>query len=321
MNKKAIVIAITFLLEYITEYISSWSVSMRVVYKIDILFRGFYALLIVLLGVALAVVKERSMFIPVFLGLAIVFLAVSFRKNLKRYLAVRQTFPEAWRSVLLECSAFYRYIDTKARKRFERDIQIFLSDFNVKGIRGQQLEDRLRLLVAAGIATLIHGRPDWEPPVRDGIVVYPGQRFDRDYQSGKGWMAGQASYNGPLIVTKGSLEHSFRNPHDGYNVIFHELAHYFDLEDGSADGVPAFLPSEGIFAWKEIIYNEWEKVNRGQSFLDAYAGVNEAEFFAVSTEFFFEKPWVMAQRNPDLYNALKEFYNLDPIDIYGGKII
>lgn len=289
---------------------------MRVVDKVDALFKAVIAALLVLFGGAVAAVLERWTLALFFLGVAIVYLGVAFRRNIKRFKAVSAEFPADWRSVLSECSAFYRHLDPEARQRFERDIQMFLADFNVKGTRGAELDMRTRLLVAAGIATLIHGRPDWEPPVRDGIVVYPGQRFNRDYESGKGWMAGQASYNGPLIVTKGSLEHSFRDPHDGYNVIFHELAHYFDLEDGTADGVPAFLPSEGIFAWKEIIYQEWEKVNRGQSFLDAYAGVNEAEFFAVSTEFFFEKPWVMAQKNPALYKALKEFYNLDPIEIF-----
>ncbi len=293
---------------------------MRVVNKIDAIFKGVVAFLVILFGVAVAVVMERLPVVLVSVGVAAIYLTIAFRRNIRRFRAAAKEFPREWRDVLLECSAFYRHCDAEGKRRFERDIQIFLSDFNVKGTRGGELDIRTRLLVAAGIATLIHGRPDWEPPIRDGIVVYPGQRFNRDYESGKGWMAGQASYNGPLIVTKGSLEQSFRDPHDGYNVIFHELAHYFDLEDGTADGVPAFLPSEGIFAWKEIIYKEWEKVNRGQSFLDAYAGVNEAEFFAVSTEFFFEKPWVMAQKNPGLYNALREFYNLDPIEIFkGGK--
>ena len=289
---------------------------MRVVNKVDALFKGAIAAVVVFFGVAVAVLMERLPVVFVFVAAAVLYLVMAFRRSIKRLGAVSREFPEEWRSVLVECSAFYRHIDAEGKQRFERDIQMFLADFNVKGTRGGELDVRTRLLVAAGIATLIHGRPDWEPPIRDGIVVYPGQRFNRDYESGKGWMAGQASYNGPLIVTKGSLEHSFRDPHDGYNVIFHELAHYFDLEDGTADGVPAFLPSEGIFAWKEIIYKEWEKVNRGQSFLDAYAGVNEAEFFAVSTEFFFEKPWVMAQKNPGLYDALKEFYNLDPVEIF-----
>lgn len=249
-----------------------------------------------------------------------IYLAMVLKKPFRRLKAVKKPFPAVWRKILENNSPFYRCIGDDGRKRFEKDIQLFLSDFRIEGVAGTEVDLETKLLVAAGISTMIHGRPLWEPPIKDGVVVYPGERFDRDYRSGKGNIAGQASYRGPLIVTKESLKRSFSDPHDGYNIIFHELAHYFDLEDGTADGIPSLgLSAEYVMEWKRLVMQEWKKVREDRSFLDLYAGMNEAEFFAVSSEFFFEKPWVMAEQTPDLYHLLKEFYNLDMVRIYQNK--
>ena len=37
-----------------------------------------------------------------------------------------------------------------------------------------------------------------------------------------------------------------------------------------------------------------------------------AEFFAVATESFFEKPWQMKKHTPQLYDELQRFYGFDP---------
>ena len=46
--------------------------------------------------------------------------------------------------------------------------------------------------------------------------------------------------------------------------------------------------------------------------LDHYGATNPAEFFAVATESFFEKPVVLRRRHPELYTVLKTYYRLDP---------
>lgn len=290
---------------------------MQVIYKVDVVFRVIYSLLISMLGLVLFFLSGKWPILPLSVLAILAYLYMASRKNLKRYRAARQPFPREWRDILERCSAFYNHLDPGEKRRFEQDIRIFLSDFSIQGIRGQEVDQKTRLLIAAGAATLLHGRPAWEPPIKDGVLVYPGDRFDRDYQPGRGWQAGQASRGGPLIVTRGSLQHSFRESHDGYNVILHELAHYFDLEDGQADGIPGMgMSSENIAAWRTIMAREWGRAQQGRSFLDPYAGVNEAEFFAVATEFFFERPGEMRQKAPDLYEALRDFYNLDTERIF-----
>jgi Mlc titration factor MtfA (ptsG expression regulator) len=46
--------------------------------------------------------------------------------------------------------------------------------------------------------------------------------------------------------------------------------------------------------------------------LDPYAAEDEAEFFAVASEEFFERPAALRSAHLDLYCLLQEFYGVDP---------
>jgi MtfA peptidase len=289
---------------------------MQIIYKLDKLFIIIYSSLILAMGIAFTAASGNLLFLIAALAGEMIYLLLALKHPVKRYRALKKAMPEEWKTILSNCSAFYRNLDADGTERFERDVRMFLSSYPVQGIRGQEIDIKLKLLVASGFATLLHGRPRWEPPIKDGVLVYPGERFSRDYEVGKGNRAGQATPNSPLIITEGSLRKSFQYPEDGYNVIYHELAHYFDMEDGVAEGIPSarLLPGK-LFRWKTIIHDEWRRALQGYSFLGSYAGTNEAEAFAVAVEFFFENPVVMNANNPQLYNALKEFFNVDTLAI------
>jgi len=293
---------------------------MQVIYKLDLLFASIYAAVILALGLLLFVLSQQALFIAVSLLAEGLYLFFTFKKPFRRSHAIKQPFPPAWRTLLLDNSPLYRGLDEVGKKRFQEDMQIFLSDFPVAGQRRKQLDTRTRLLVALGAVTLLAGHPDWEPPIRDGVLVYPGQRFSRDFQPGKGIRAGQATVNSPLIITQESLAEGFLYPDDGSNVVYHEFAHYFDFEDGRADGIPlARLEPGTVNAFREAIQTEWQKVSQGRSCLPPYAGVNEAELFAVATEVFFENPAPLLRESPQLYAVLASFYNLDPQKILALK--
>lgn len=289
---------------------------MQIIYKIDIVFTVIYSLLILVVGTAFTIASQKVVFLPITLVAEVVYLSFALRRPFKRYRALKKTIPKEWKQILTQCSSFYRNLEKEGKQRFERDIRIFLGDFSIESIRRKEVDIKTKLLVASGFAALLHGRPYWEPPIKDGVLVYPGERFSKDYQVGKGIRAGQASINSPLILTEESLKQSFRNPDDGYNVIYHELAHYFDLEDGRAEGIPSTrMKPDQLNRWKTIILDEWKKALEGRSFLGSYAGTNEAEAFAVAVEFFFENPHVMKANNPELYDALKDFFNIDTLKI------
>jgi Mlc titration factor MtfA (ptsG expression regulator) len=289
---------------------------MQIIYKIDILFTTIYSLLIFLVGSVFTMAAGNLVFISVTLLVEMIYLYFALRHPYRRYRALKKSMPQQWRQTLNLCSSFYRSLDEQGKQRFERDMLIFLSDFSIESIRRQEVDINIKLLIASGFAALLYGRPYWEPPIKDGVLVYPGERFSKDYKIGVGNRVGQASVNSPLIVSEESLKQGFMQPGEGHNVIYHELAHYFDLEDGQAEGIPSarMLPDK-VERWRNIIQKEWKKALEGRSFLGSYAGTNEAEAFAVAVEFFFENPQVMAANNPVLYDALKDFFNVDTLKI------
>lgn len=271
---------------------------MQIIYKIDVIFLWIYSAIIMVIGVVGAVSLGNILFIAGALLIETLYLLLSLRRPYRRRRALKQPFPVAWKTFLAEHSLFYKSLDKIGKKRFEQDVQIFLNDFRIEGTRRQGVDLEAKLLVAACAAALLHGRPTWEPPFQDGVVIFPGDRFDRHFRPGKGYFAGMATRKGPLLLTETSLLESFKNPHNGHNVVYHEMAHYFDQAG-------ATIP------WRELVTEEWRKASEGRSFLRDYAGINEAELFAVATEAFFENPWEMKNQSPELYEALKEFFNID----------
>ena len=98
--------------------------------------------------------------------------------------------------------------------------------------------------------------------------------------------------------------------------MIHELAHKIDYLDGTADGTPPLDGAAARRAWLAAFAPAFlahkHRAERGKdSFLDDYAITNEAEYFAVATEAFFEKPKALARELPDVYASLRDFYKID----------
>jgi len=101
--------------------------------------------------------------------------------------------------------------------------------------------------------------------------------------------------------------------------VLHEFAHQLDQEDGIADGAPILDKRSSYTTWAHILSKEYEQLrsyaqHHKKSVMDKYGATNPAEFFAVATETFFEKPVQLKKKAPDLYAELKSFYNVDPIE-------
>ncbi len=273
---------------------------------------GFYGVLALVLGGLAALVGLRTgAGLWPGLGVALGLLAVGVRKPLRRWRLARRPFPEAWRRWLEAHVPLYRALDALGRRRFERDVQFFLAEQRFEGV-GVPVTDALRLAVAAGAALLLHGRPDWEWPARRTLLFY-ADRFDEDYLAGEtGAFDGMAHAQGPIILSAKAVEEGWAVPNDGSNVVLHELAHVFDFADLDADGIPNLLNPASAEAWRQLIRQEMVKVRQGRSLLRHYAATSAAEFFAVAVENFFERPELLAHRHPELFAALKAFFNLDP---------
>lgn len=244
---------------------------------------------------------------------AVLILFWGLRGAMRRWRLDRNPTPDAWRSWLTAHVPLYRRLDDEATRRFERDVQFAMEEYSFEGVQGVDVTDELRLSVAAGIAVLLHGRPEWELPGSRSVLFYPG-RFDDEYYGGGPDAAydGMAHQQGPIILTAASAEHSWAQPDDGDNVVLHELAHLFDFDNEGADGVPSLVAAESAGEWQALVRKEMKRVHRGRSILRPYAGEAPSEFFAVAVETFFEQPARMATHHEALYRALVAFFHLDP---------
>lgn len=213
----------------------------------------------------------------------------------------------------------YAAADRRGRARFEGVVARVLAAQRFEAVgegewAATAWTPERRLAVAAGMATLLAGRPSWAPPMRRTMLLY-AERFDSAYEQddGEGEFDGMAHAQGPVIFSVDALDSAWVWP-DGQNVVLHELAHLFDYQSPGADGVPSLVDAASADAWVALVRRETQRIRVGKSLLRGYAATNAAEFFAVTTEVFFERPHALARRHPDVFAAMQAMYAVDPRD-------
>ena len=236
--------------------------------------------------------------------------------------------PADWVKHLEHNVAHYGMLDAEERTRLGVFIRRFLRKKSWEGCGGLQLDDEIRVTISALAGLLVLGRPHLYYRNVRSILVYPSTvvtpsgrtgplGLPRDPASGGIPILGEAQLRGPVILVWDAVLHGARDPRDGRNVAYHEFAHKLDMLDGAADGTPPIGDREAMRRWVEVCGEKFQglrkRAERGErTFLDAYAATNEAEFFAVATEFFFDKPQQMQRKEPELYDLLRDFYRQDP---------
>jgi len=263
-------------------------------------------------AVALVGAQVHPLWAVAGLPVTLVILAVGMRRAVRRWRTARRSMPREWRRWLRRRVPLYDRLSDDARQRFDRDVQFVLDEYAFEGVEGVEVTDALRLSVAAGVALLLHGRPNWELPGSRSVLFYP-ERFNDDYyDSARGEYDGMAHPQGPIILTAPAVAASWNRPADGDNVVLHELAHLFDFDSEGADGVPSLVDPATAESWQALVRQEMRRVEAGRSILRPYAAEAPSEFFAVAVEVFFEQPRRMARHHDALFGALVAVFQLDP---------
>ena len=234
----------------------------------------------------------------------------------RRRAILRQPFPSEWETVLQRDVAFFRVLEPAEQQRFRRQVQVFLGEKQVTGIE-LQLDATTRVLAAASAIIPIFGFPDWEWDQISEVLIYPS-RFDGEFSFGDSrghdilGMVGTGDLNRLMILSKPDLISGFRNAGDKRNVGVHEFAHLVDKSDGVVDGTPQVgLDRRAIGPWVDLVRRKMAEIEAGHSDINRYALTNEAEFFAVVSEYFFERPGIMQRKHPQLYAQLERVFNQD----------
>jgi Mlc titration factor MtfA (ptsG expression regulator) len=225
--------------------------------------------------------------------------------------------------------AHYRLLSEGDRQKLRDRIQIFLDEKPIEGAGGLEIDDTIRVTIAAEACLLLLGRDELEDfPDVEAIVVYPhAYRAPTRQHLGGGVVLegaeerlGEAHQRGLVVLAWDAVEQSARDARDGHNVVLHEFAHQLDMEDRWADGAPPLERRAMYGPWARVLGAEFQALQeaRGKSVLDRYGATNPAEFFAVATEAFFEKPLQLRNKHPELYEELALYYRQDPAKRFGG---
>jgi len=288
-----------------------------------IVFAAGSVILVALLAVALLPAALPKWTAPALAAVVAIAVYAGMTHKVRRRRAILgKPFPAEWEAVLQREVVFYRTLEPADRESFRRQLQVFLGEKLITGIK-TDVDTTTRVLAAASAIIPIFGFPEWEWDQISEVLIYPS-RFDQDFSFGERndhrtlGMVGTGAMNRMMILAKPDLLAGFRNPGDKRNVGVHEFAHLVDKSDGVIDGLPGVgLDRQSIGPWIELVRRKTEEIRRGDSDIDRYALTNEAEFFAVASEYFFERPGVMKRKHPELYAMLSRVFNQSP----GSRVV
>jgi len=249
----------------------------------------------------------------------------SWWRNRRRRKILKQPFPEAWNEILERNFALFRTLDEHEQELLRRKTQIFIAEKYWEGAGGLVVTEEMQVTIAAQACLLVLGMEHELFERLLTVLVYPEGYFAPNKQIGPAGLVtestdlrlGEAWSRGPVILSWSDVLRGGRIPNDGQNVVFHEFAHVLDMHDQYPDGIPALDSVEELQTWQQVMTAEYNRLvrhsaRRRATLLDHYGAENEAEFFAVATECFFEKPAEMSTMHPRLYKVLCGFYRQDP---------
>lgn len=246
-------------------------------------------------------------------------------KKRRRRQLLTQPFPAQWVRIIENNVPYYRRLSGADQKELQGHIQVFIAEKHFEGCGGLEITDQIRVTIAAQACILLLHRATNYYPGLYSILVYPSAYVVKSHKEltpgtiteGSQVRLGESWKRGVLVLAWDHVQASAADIHDGHNVVLHEFAHQLDTENGVANGAPV-LPRRSMYvAWARILGKDYQRLREDaeygrESVLDQYGATNPAEFFAVATECFFEKPREMRSSHPELYAELSLYYQQDP---------
>lgn len=255
------------------------------------------------------------------------------RRRWRRARLARTPFPPAWRSILRRRVPIVRRLPADLRLQLQALIQRFVAEVPVIGCAGQQVDDEVRVTIAAQAGLLLLNRGGGFDGLTE-VLVYPGafaaQRVhagaDGVQHEGRTALLGESHGRGAVVLSWQDTLEGAADPDDGRNVVIHEFAHRLDQDHGTANGAPWLGPRRGYEEWSRVLGAEFaalrERVAAAEAagatepagLIPAYGATDPAELFAVVSELFFERPAALRAAHPALYEQLRLAYRTDPAD-------
>lgn len=250
---------------------------------------------------------------------------MSLLKRHHRAKLLAEPFPKDWEDILLQHWALWSHFNDAERDRLRQIVQILVDEKYWEGCGGIEVNDQIRVLIAAMAGTLLMDRDlEYFPNVHT-ILIYPAAYVQSQERMGSDGLVhtgssnlGEAWYNGPVVLSWKDAEESAHQPGRANNVVQHEFAHTLDMLTGMTNGTPPMRARTDYSSWHEVMTRNFQQVldvyrRGGRDVIRSYGVTNVAEFFAVTTETFFDAPVALHAHRLDLYEAFSGLYGVDPI--------
>ncbi|HEY8518175.1 MAG TPA: M90 family metallopeptidase [Candidatus Binatia bacterium] len=234
-------------------------------------------------------------------------------------------FPPEWRAIIERNFPLFNRLPEEDQKELLGHVQVFLDEKKFEGCGGLVIDDEIRVTIAAqACLLLLHREPHYYPRLVT-ILVYPHPYVAKTRERLPGGVVlesesgrlGESWVEDIVVLAWDAVRRGASDANDGHNVVLHEFAHQLDQEDGTSNGTPILERRSNYVAWARILGAEFAALRRAVATgaptdIDPYGATNPAEFFAVVTEEFFERPETLRRKHPALFEELREFYRMDP---------
>ena len=224
----------------------------------------------------------------------------------------------------------YRCLPEDLKSRLRPKILYFSHTKEFIGIK-TEVTDEMRAVISFYACLMVLNLPNECYDELLTILIYPYEVVAKEvrenggiYSESRLILEGQSAGDTVVIAWNEAKRQAYHLRH--HNVVIHELAHVLDFENGAFDGVPP-LERSRYHRWTRVLYRRFKalraRAEKGRGWSDyrligSYAATNEAEFFAVVTELFFQKPKTLQRHFPDIYRELRDFYGLDTATLFAS---
>ncbi|WP_201353327.1 zinc-dependent peptidase [Hydrogenimonas urashimensis] len=254
--------------------------------------------------------------------------AVGYFRRMRLWKRAQKTaLPPSYREAL-EKVAHYRVLPARLKEKIRPRLLFFVWTKEFVGI-GTEVTDEMKAIISFYACLMVVNIPDECYDELQTILIYPYDVVKRQIESEGGIyreedlaLEGESAGDTVVIVWNEARREALHIRR--HNVILHELAHVLDFENGAADGIPP-LERSRYHRWTTVLYRRFnelrEKSIKNRNWEDyrligEYAATSAAEFFAVITELFFQKPEILKKHFPDLYEELRGFYALNTAELF-----
>ncbi|MDG2125744.1 MAG: zinc-dependent peptidase [Verrucomicrobiales bacterium] len=230
-------------------------------------------------------------------------------------------FPKEWLLYLKQNVPIYNRLPDYLKMQLQHRVRVFIEEKAFEACGGlDEVTEEMQVTIAGHACLLLLNKDRPYYLLLGTVIVYPedywagddGSGFVDEVRSGESWR------EGTVVLAWDEVKRSARDVRDGKNLAIHEFAHQIDEEGGDSEGLPKLEKRSAYPAWARVFSEQFDDlkgmIERGEDAdLDEYGAESPAEFFAVATESFFEKPERLRSTRPKLYEQLRFFYKVDPV--------